>query len=56
VAHPVEMPVWFMRADEKDAVDVWQVSQAWVVGTWLVGFPGAVVPLWQEAQLPVMPL
>ncbi|MFO1282173.1 MAG: hypothetical protein U1F51_06820 [Burkholderiales bacterium] len=28
------------------------MSQAAVVGTWLVGLPRAVDPLWQVAQLP----
>ena len=30
----------------------WQVSQLWDVGRWLVGFPVALVPLWQPVQDP----
>ena len=32
--------------------DLWQVSHAAVVCTWLLGLPVAVLPLWQVAQLP----
>ena len=35
------------------AVEVWQSLHAAVVVTWPAGFPGAVVPLWQLAQVPV---
>ena len=34
----------------------WQVSQGCVVGKCPVGLPGAVVPLWQDAQPEVMPV
>ena len=30
----------------------WQLSQEAVVGTWLGGLPGAVVPLWHVAHVP----
>jgi hypothetical protein len=30
----------------------WQVSQEAVVLRWLDGFPGALEPLWQLAQVP----
>ena len=32
---------------------VWQSSQVLPVGIWVGFFPGAVVPLWQEAQAPI---
>ncbi|HKJ60398.1 MAG TPA: hypothetical protein VKA94_00180, partial [Hyphomicrobiales bacterium] len=34
----------------------WQVSHGSLVGTWLLFLPGAVVPLWQDAQFDVMPV
>ncbi len=50
------MPVWSMRAPANVDVLRWQFSHGMVVGTWLAGLPVAVVPLWQEAQLLVMPV
>ncbi len=44
-----------MRAPAKVTVLLWQASQGALVTTWLVGLPGAATPLWQLAQLPVMP-
>ena len=32
---------------------VWHVSHDWVVGIWFVPLPVAIVPLWQEAQVPL---
>jgi hypothetical protein len=34
------------------AVVLWQVSHACVVGMWPLGLPMAVVPLWQVEQVP----
>ena len=34
---------------------VWQVSQAVVVVRWFADLPAACVPLWQLAQLPLIP-
>ena len=34
---------------------VWQLSQLLVEAIWLAPLPGAAVPLWQLAQLPVIP-
>ena len=48
------MPAWSKRAPEKVAV-VWQSSQRFDVGGWLVGLPIAVLPLWQLAQFPTTP-
>src|SRR5581483_6772201 len=45
-----------MRAPPNVVVLRWQVSHGAVVAMWLAGLPVAVVPLWQEAQLLVMPL
>jgi hypothetical protein len=45
LAHPATIPLWFMVAPEKVTVLRWQVSQAALVGTCDVGFPGAVAPL-----------
>jgi len=39
-----------MRAPEKVAVLLWQVSHGAVVAMCLAGFPSAVAPLWQVAQ------
>jgi hypothetical protein len=44
------------EAPAKETVDLWQVSHGCVVATCPEGLPIAVVPLWQEAQFPVMPL
>ena len=45
-----------MRAPAKLVVLRWQLSQAALVTMWVAGLPRAVVPLWQEAQLPVTPV
>jgi len=52
------MPVWFIAVGLNATVDLWQVSQAAVVGIWLgaAGLPSAVVPLWQLAQPVLMPV
>ena len=34
---------------------VWQLSQVVGEAMWLLGLPGAVLPLWQVAQADVMP-
>ena len=34
------------------ALVLWQVSHACVVGIWIAGLPVAVLPLWQVAQVP----
>jgi hypothetical protein len=41
---PGATPVWLKVAGIQ-AVVLWQVSQAWVVGMCVVGLPVAVVPL-----------
>lgn len=38
------------------ALVAWQVAQSALVGTWLAGLPPAVVPLWQDEQLPLTAL
>jgi len=43
--------VW-LKVAGVHALVLWQVSQAAVVGIWLVGLPVAVVPLWQVEQVP----
>jgi len=50
LAQPVEMPAWLKPAPRKLVVEVWQVSQAAVVATWVADLPSAMVPLWQVAQ------
>ncbi|MBT9540746.1 hypothetical protein [Thiobacillus sp.] len=41
---PGATPVWLKVAGVQPDTR-WQLSQAWVVGMWLVGLPLAVVPL-----------
>jgi hypothetical protein len=48
---PGATPVWLKVAGVQ-AVVLWQVSQAAVVGMCVVGLPVADVPLWQVAQVP----
>ena len=48
---PGATPVWLKVAGIQ-AVVLWQVSHAAVVGMWLLGLPVAVEPLWQVAQVP----
>ena len=43
-------------APENVTVLLWQVSHAAEVTTWPAGLPGAVEPLWQDAQPDVMPV
>ncbi len=50
------MPVCENVAPENVTVLLWQVSHAADVTRWPAGFPGAVDPLWQEAQPDVMPV
>jgi hypothetical protein len=50
------MPVWFIEAGLKAAVDLWQVSHGWVVEMWPLDLPKAWTPLWQDAQPLLMPL
>ena len=46
-----------MAVPANDVVDLWQVSQAAVVGMWLVGLAKPAPPvLWQVAQPVVMPV
>jgi hypothetical protein len=48
---PGATPVWLKVAGVQ-ALVLWQLSQACVVGIWLVGLPVAVEPLWQVEQVP----
>ncbi len=48
---PGAIPVWLNVAGIQ-AVVRWQVSHEAVVGTWLLGLPVAVEPLWQVEQVP----
>jgi hypothetical protein len=48
------MPEWSKRAGVQPRV-AWQSSQRSELGMWFAVFPVAVLPLWQETQLPVMP-
>jgi hypothetical protein len=48
---PGATPVWLKVAGVQ-ALVLWHVSHACVVGIWLVGLPVAVVPLWQVEQVP----
>jgi hypothetical protein len=45
LAQPVFIPVWFIIVGLKAAVDLWQVSQAALVGICVVGLPFAAVLL-----------
>ena len=53
VAQADVMLLWSIDAGIQPLV-VWQSSQVVGAGTWLLGLAGAVVPLWQVAQLVVM--
>ena len=46
------MPLWSNEVTDQEVV-VWQLAQSAVVATCPAGLPGALVPLWQEAQVPV---
>jgi hypothetical protein len=48
---PGATPVWLKVAGVQ-ALVLWQLSQDFVVGIWLVGLPVAVAPLWQVEQVP----
>jgi hypothetical protein len=48
---PGATPAWLKVAGVQ-ALVLWQVSQAAVVGIWPVGLPVAVAPLWQVEQVP----
>jgi hypothetical protein len=56
VAQRTMSPAWFIRAPAKVAVLLWQVSHGELVATWACGLPGAPSPLWQAAQLLMIPL
>jgi hypothetical protein len=50
------MPVWLIVASVNVVVDLWQVSHGCVVAKWVGFLPLALVPLWQLAQLLLIPL
>ena len=59
LGHEAQLPgtcVWSTRSAGVNTLVVWQFSQRLLLVMWAPCLPVAVVPSWQLAQLPLMPL
>jgi hypothetical protein len=45
-----------LKLDTSQLVVEWQSAQEFELGMWFAGFPVALTPLWQEEQVPVIPV